>query len=397
MCPGYTFVDDEAYKDGMIETIQESLHSLRGYIEREEFAGYDPYDALNSPLLSRLNLGSKYIRIAFIQFLKRSPVNLRPLLLVRKGYNPKGLGLFLWSYARLYAVDKDPDCLERIDKLLGLICDSKSSGCTGNGWGYNFDWQNRAFFVPKGTPTIVNSAFVGHALLDTWELTGKEQALELALPIQDFILRDLRRHQEPDSLCFSYTPLDRYFVHNANMLGASLLIRLFGHTGEEECRETALASLTYSMNHQHEHGSWYYAERESSHWIDSFHTGFNLQAIRYFLEVGYGKEWQEGYERGVRFYCDHFFLEDGTPKYYHDRLYPIDIHSPAQAVVFLSGMGRNYQALTDKVASWMITNMQDPSGYFYFQIHPHYTNRIPYMRWGQAWAFHALTEYLRNR
>jgi len=23
------------------------------------------------------------------------------------------------------------------------------------------------------------------------------------------------------------------------------------------------------------------------------------------------------------------------------------------------------------------------------------TNKIPYMRWGQAWAFHALTEYVR--
>ena len=85
---------------------------------------------------------------------------------------------------------------------------------------------------------------------------------------------------------------------------------------------------------------------------------------------------------------------DGSPKYYHDRTWPIDIHSPAQAVVFFSGMGEKDRPMTDWILNWMLTNMQDESGYFYFQKHPYYTNKISYMRWGQAWAFHALTEYL---
>jgi hypothetical protein len=220
----------------------------------------------------------------------------------------------------------------------------------------------------------------------------------MALPIRNFILKDLNRHVEEDeSFCFSYTPLDRYFVHNANLLGASLLIRLHGETGDAESREAALMALAWSMRRQREDGSWYYAEKEGSRWIDSFHTGFNLQAVRYFLEAGFAKEWQEGYGRGVRFYRENFFLEDGTPKYYHDRLWPIDIHSPAQAVVFFSGMGETDAALTDGILHWMVTHLQDPKGFFYFQKHPRYTNRIPYMRWGQAWAFHALTEYLLCR
>jgi rhamnogalacturonyl hydrolase YesR len=265
-----------------------------------------------------------------------------------------------------------------------------------HGWGYNFDWQSRAFFVPKYTPTIVNSSFIGHALLDTFAFTGLSKAREMALPIGEFILQDLYRFEENGAICFSYTPIDNYFVHNANLLGASLLIRLFKETGKEEYRDTALAALAYSMKHQRPDGSWFYAEKETAHWIDSFHTGFNLQAIRYFLDLGFAEEYLAQYEKGVRFYADNFFLADGTPKYYHDRVYPIDIHSPAQAVVFFSGMGKKYEELTNKTLNWMIENMQGPDGAFYFQKHKYYTNKIPYMRWGQAWAFHALTEYLLN-
>jgi hypothetical protein len=367
---------------------------LLSYIEREQFRGHDPYDALSSPILSGLSFDNKFLRIAFIQFLKRLPVNLRALLLVKKDYNPKGLGLFLWGYAKLYAVDKNPRYLEQIDAILDLLERVKSHGCSGNGWGYNFDWQSRAFFASKGTPTVVNSSFIGHALMNAWQMTGNKRALGMALPIRNFILRDLNRHQEGDAVCFSYTPIDRYFVHNANLLGASLLIRLNAHTGDGTARETALAALAYSMRHQRDDGSWYYAEKESAQWVDSFHTGFNLQSIRYFLEAGFGEEHRPAFERGVRFYAENFFLVDGTPKYYHDRIYPIDIHSPAQAVVFFSGMGRAYADLTERILNWMIGNMQGSSGAFYFQKHRYYTNKIPYMRWGQAWAFHALTEYL---
>lgn len=131
------------------------LKRLRSYIEAECFKGYDPYDALNRPLLVGLSLGNKYLRIAFIQSLKRLPVNLRPLLLVRQDYKPKGLGLFLWGYAKLYAQAKNPHYLEQIDRLLDMLEECKTgmnrvsrspiavgdrlrgNDGVGHGWGYN--------------------------------------------------------------------------------------------------------------------------------------------------------------------------------------------------------------------------------------------------------------------
>jgi len=372
--------------------VKHHIESLRRFIEKEDFKGYDPYDALNSPFLRYLSHNSKYLRILFIQTLKRLPFNLRPVLGIRKELNPKGLGLFLWGYAKLCGAEKEQRYLTTISHLLDLLEHTRSNGYFGNCWGYNFDWQSRAFFLPKHTPTIVNSSFIGHALLDTYKYTGHERALEMALSIKDFILNDLNRLEEGNKICFSYTPVDHYFVHNANLLGASILIRLYKYTGESVLKDAALASLGYTMKHQREDGAWFYAERERAHWIDSFHTGFNLHSILYFIEEGFADEYLTDFNKGVCFYKDHFFLQDGTPKYYHNKTYPIDIHAPAQALVFFSRLGGKYTPLAEKILDWMVLHMQDKKGCFYFQKHPFYTNKIPYMRWGQAWAFHALTE-----
>jgi rhamnogalacturonyl hydrolase YesR len=371
--------------------LDQAITELRDYIEAQNYKGYDPYDALNSPVLSALTFKNKYLRIAYIQGLKKLPINIRPLLGIKKGCNPKGLGLILRGYAKLCKVDKKPEYLEKIDSILDLLDGLKSKYCSGNGWGYNFDWQSRAFFVPKFTPTVVNSSFIGHALLDAYLLASNERALNMALPVADFILSDLNRLEENGAICFSYTPIDRYFVHNANLMGASFLTRLNRFAKRTELKEVALKALKYSMRHQHDDGSWFYSEKETSHWIDSFHTGFNLQAIKHFLDEGEAEEYRTAFTKGVQFYVNKFFLDDGTPKYYHDSVNPIDIHSPAQALAFFSGMGEEYSKLTRKIMDWTFANMRDDTGYFYFQKHKHGMNKIPYMRWAQAWMFNALT------
>ncbi len=370
-----------------------AIDQMTHYIEEVDYAGYDPYDALNSPLLRCVSAKSKWMRIAFTQFLRRCPLNFRSVLGIKKGHNPKGLGLFLWGYAKLYAITKRHQCLEAIERLLELLEELRCAGYSGNCWGYNFDWQSGTYFRPRTVPTVVNTAFIGHALLDCHRLTGSTRALDLALSTEEFILRDLNRTAGDGAFCFSYTPVDQGIVHNANVLGASLLIRLRRYVADARLQEAAMTSLTYTMCCQHDDGAWYYADRKRQRWIDSFHTGFVLMALRYFLNEGVAQQYRQAYEEGIQYYVSHFFLTDGTPKYYSDRTYPIDIHSPAVAVAFLSKLGHRHRALTDRVLAWMLRHMWDPRGYFYFRKHRYYTNKISYLRWSQAWAFHALTEY----
>ena len=383
------------------QQVQNAADSLLQYCDSRDYSGYDPYDALNSPLLRAISLGLKYPRIAVTQGVKKLPWNLRPLLFIPKGHNPKGLGLFLWSHAKLYATTSDEQQrahhLERIEHLMDLLETVKGKDNHGNGWGYNFPWQSRAFYVPRFTPTVVNSCFIGHALLDAHKLTGSQRALDMALPIKDFILNDLNRTAHGDAFCFSYTPIDRLIVHNANMLGASLLIRLHHMSADPAAKDAAHASLAYSMQHQREDGSWWYADTSYQKWIDSFHTGFNLQCLQYFMDLGETPEYAQAYQSGTKYYADHFFLEDGTAKYFHDRTYPIDVHSYAQAMVFFSQQGEEHRGLLDRVTEKFLETFRDEkSGHIYFQQQtPERLVKIPYMRWSQSWALHGLTEYLR--
>lgn len=377
--------------------IKALLSQVLAHAERFDYAGYDPYDALNSPFLRALTGTSKWARIAVTQTMRRLPVNLRPLAGIARGHNPKGVGLFLWGCAKLFCTTGDARYLAKIDHLLQLLHELRCQGYSGNCWGYNFDWQSGTYFRPKGTPTIVNSAFIGHALLDCYEHTENERALEMAQSIGDFILNDLHRTPLGDAFCFSYTPVDQGVVHNANLLGASILVRLARYADSPHLIDPAMSSLAYTMKHQHASGAWFYADTRRQKWIDSFHTGFNLQAIRYILEEGYASEYRDHYLKGVHFYADNFFLPDGTPKYYNNRVYPIDIHAPAQAIAFFSGMGAEYQSLTERILDWMLRNMLGANALFFFRKGKYLTNRVPYMRWSQAWAFHAVTEYALQR
>jgi hypothetical protein len=373
--------------------IEAALDRLLAYGAKREWSGYDPYDALRSPIVSALTFGQKWPRIAWIQLLKRSPVNLRPLLLVSRGVNPKGLGLV----ARALAFDasgRRGDRRSEVAALLARLDGLRSERATGAAWGYNFDWQSRAFFVPEGTPSIVCTTFVANAYLDAYRRWGEERWRARAREACDFLLADLHRTPGPDdSFCFSYTPLDRTCVHNASMLGAELLARVARETGERELRDAALSATRFTLRAQAADGSWPYGTLEFQSWIDNFHTGFVLTSLDAVVTSCEKPEWLAPLRRGYDFYRTHFFLADGTPKYYHDELYPIDVHSAAQALVTFAAMSHLDSSALDMgrlVARWAIENMSNGDGYFYFQRHRRYTNRTSYIRWSQAWMVYGL-------
>jgi hypothetical protein len=367
-------------------------------VETTKFKGFDPYDALNSKFIRTLSFGNKYIQAGLTQFFRSFPINLRSLFFISKGYNPKGIGLFLESYSKLYFIEKDEKYLPMIDQLLDILNETKSEGYHGNCWGYNFPWQSRVVYKPRWTPTIVNTAFIGHALLYCYELTNSSKALDLVKGIPDFILKDLNRYEEDNSFCFSYSPIDKEFVHNANMLGASFLIRYAKIFNKPELNPVAHRSLKYSINHQNTDGSWYFANTSSHQWIDSFHTGFKLESIRWFIEAGEGDSYIKNYEKGIEFYVQNFFLKDGTPKYYHNITYPIDIHAPAEGIYFFSKFADSkFKTLTARIYTWVVNNMYSESkNYFYFRISKYGKNKIEYIRWSSSWILRGLVEFKYN-
>jgi len=380
----------------MKNNIVTSFNLLKNYCEKENFRGWDPYDGLNSKVFQALPLKKiTFFRLAWIQFFKRNPINLRSVLLIDKEHNPKGLGLFLTGYCNLYKMEKKEQYLTKINYLANQLILLKTPGFSGACWGYNFHWQSRAFFLPKGTPTVVATSFISYALMDAYEITKNEKYLETALSSADFVLKDLNRTQKEEGFIFSYSPFDNTEVYNASLLGSKLLARIYNYTKDEMLLTAAKASVVACVNVQKKDGSWVYGQLSTQKWVDSFHTGYNLECISEYQKYSNDKSFQLNIEKGLKYYLENFFLENGTPKYYHNKIYPIDIHAPAQFIVTLIQLGifKNNQKLAKKILDWTIENMQDKDGYFYYQIKRGISSKIPYMRWAQAWMFYAFSFY----
>ncbi len=374
-----------------------SFNHLKLYCESENFKGWDPYDGLNSRVFKVLHLDKiMFFRLAWIQLFKRNPINLRNIFMVAKGYNPKGLGLFLTSYCNLYKIEQKKEYLDHIVFLADKVIELKTNGYSGACWGYDFDWQSRAFFLKKGTPTIVATSFVSSALLDAYDVTKNKKYLDVAISSAKFFLNDLNRTQKDEGFIFSYSPYDNTCVYNASLLGSKILSRIYSYTNDAALLDAAKESVVACSNAQREDGAWIYGELGIQDWVDSFHTGYNIECINEYKKYSGDSSFDDVINKGLKYYIDNFFLEDGTPKYYDTKTYPIDIHAPAQFIVTLSKLDLidEHRELVDRVLSWTIENMQDKEkGFFYYQIKENISSKIPYMRWAQAWMFYAFSFY----
>ena len=367
--------------------IEDAFLRLDSYCRGENYQGWDVFDGLNSQLFRCSGLyKSEFLRLVWIQLFKRSPINLRRSTLVQKGFNAKGLGLFASGFL---ALKRYNEARKLLDKLLTMRC----QGYTGNCWGYNFPWQARAFYVPEGKPNLVTTVFVANAFLDYFDRTGETDAFLVAEGCCKFILENLVVFEGEESLCLGYIPGEEARVHNVNMLGAALLARVGAQNGNNIFLKKSEKAMAYSVAALQEDYSWPYGELHHHRFIDNFHTGFNLVALKNWMAYTGEHRWQDELSKAYGYFLDTFWQSDGCPKYYNNSLYPIDIHCSAQGIITcvkLEEFDDISRPIADKIARWAIENMQDKNGYFYYQKTKWYTNRIPYIRWSQAWMFYAL-------
>jgi hypothetical protein len=389
--------------------VEDSFKRLKVYIEKEQYKGWDPYDGLNSKVFQATPLKHwDLARLAWIQGFKRSPINFRKLFLVPKEYNSKGIGLLLSAYCNLYSITNKGNLqfgssnsnLEKIVFLADLLLKLQNKNYSGACWGYNFDWQARRLFLfPNDTPTVVATTFCFNALLDAYEITKDQRYLSTAMSSVNFVLNDLSKTPHNNGFLFSYSPLNgNNTVYNASLLGAMLLSRSYIYSNNEEHLSIARSAVLAACEGQNEDGSWVYGMLPVQSWIDSFHTGYNLDAIITYQNVSNDLSFKTSIEKGFTYYINHFFEVDGTPKYYHNKTYPIDIHCPAQLFVTLSKFKRfsENKELAEKVMDWAIKNMQDKKGYFYYQLKKGMSSKISYMRWSNAFMLNAMSFYLKE-
>jgi len=380
----------------------DSFEKLFNYVKKHDYKGIDLYDGLNSRLFRGSFLyRSRLFRLALIQFCKLSPINFRNLLLVPKGFNSKAGALFLLGNLNAFKITGEEKYKGEAQRLYERLKETVIERNEGVGWGYNCDWQARAFFVPEGTPNIVASVYVGRALVEYYETFGCKEALDFAGKIAEFILNEMIMIENEDYLCFRYIPDELAQVHNANLLAASFLSSMKKYSNKAYSKlldDKIVKSVNFSIADIDESGSWAYGTQLFHRWVDNFHTAFNIESLLNIRENSDMAELEPVITKITNYYFNNLFTEEGMPKYYNNRPYPIDIHVIAQVLIVLNKIRKSniaysetrLQAIEERVVE-CVKLFQDEEGYFYFQKCEHYWNKIPYIRWGQAWMFYALT------
>ncbi len=382
--------------------IQNAYDKLVVWLRKNGWDGYDPYD-IQDYLIQKAKKGTPVSPEKQKEIFQKAniyPVRVREELKIKKKRNAKALGLLTAAWVRIYKVTNDERFLEEAEKIAKWLLKNPSKGYENLCWGYPFDWQS-VIFIPIGTPSAVVSTVVGDGLWELFSVTRNEKYLNACESICRFITEDLKMDDMGGKgICFSYTPIDDYHVHNANLFCGEFLARVGKEVENNKWLKLAERTADYAISEQNNDGSIYYWGRiqnnNAPNKLDHYHSGFEIRCLFYIAQHLQLEKIKQAYQKYLKFYLQNYLLLDGTPKIVPASPYPVNIHGAAESVLMLSILSREHPQLfqlAKKTLQWTIKNMQNPEGWFGYVWTP--TQRIdaPFLRWGQAWMIRAFAEY----
>ncbi|WP_240910682.1 hypothetical protein [Thermococcus sp. MV11] len=369
--------------------------------------GWDPYDGLSGDI-SRKFTDKKLLNILMIQTNLYSPINLRPLFGIQKGRANKALALFSRAYLYLYALTGYEEFKIEAKYLLkeleeqNICYDSHKFSCAS----YYFPYIAPKHYLSHSLPDIICVTESLKSFVTAYEVLGTKKHLNLARGAMKFLREDLLE-MSSDKAYFKYTPEEEgKIVFNVSALALETMSSMLKHRFDNNLVEIGEKVTRLLLQHQRSDGAWPYSLYINSgiyYWQIDYHQGFILDGLVAFLPYIQDKNLKDeslnAIEKGVSFYITRQFSKEGWSYYRHPIKYPIDIHNQAQGIITLSKLYRafeesKYLNFAERIAEWTIKNMQDSSGYFYTHKWPGFVNKIPYMRWAQAWMMLALTTLL---
>jgi rhamnogalacturonyl hydrolase YesR len=375
------------------DQIWTSLKKVEKWVEAHGYQGYEPFDGLSS-IFRPLTFGNLLMDRLLLQLIRQCPINLRPILGVKPLDSTIGRGYMAWGYCHMFQLTGDKNYREKADACLQWLIENRSMGYEDFSWGKHFDFASRGGLYKAYEPILIWTSLIAQAFLEAYESFAEEKYLETADSVCRWILK-LPRNQTESGFCLGYHHQDSHAsIHNSNMAGAAVLARTAKYTNRQEYLAIAKEAMMYSCSRQLPSGAWLYGEDTQNRWIDNFHTGYNLDALKCYIKYSGDTEYEDKLNSGLHFYVHNFFEESGRPKYYHNRTYPVDSQCMSQAIDTLANFADGDKTLLDllfKVASWTIQNMQNDRGFFYYRLYPlGIKSKTPMLHWAQATMYKSL-------
>ena len=398
------------------EVVLEQLERTLTYARVRDYTGWDYGDGMSSRVRRALPVDNKWVNVAFQEVVKRSPLNVRPLLLVEQRRNVMGAALFtmanitagrLVDAGRRADATRPDDVVDRDDvhyrreaqNLADWLVEQDVAGYDGYCVGYPHPIQHLDGRGEPGQPDVVNTSFAVKALLRASALdsryaeavadAGKFPATHLNYePVEDGRGAVVDYHDKHEQ---------EYYTINAGALCARLYLDLYDHFGEADHRRRATELLDHVADLQTDRGGWLYRDPpEASHLsMDTHHNGFVVECFQRFHEVTGEARYEETLDDALRFFRRELFEADGAPNFDEESAYPRDIHASVQGVLVFTYAGD--LPFARRILQWAFDEFGAGDGRFYYRKERFFTKRQTLMRWCQAWMAFAMAEYLDAR
>ena len=377
---------------------------MYNWVEKEKYYGWDIYDGLFSPNTNKIV--NPLFRLLVVQLNKYSPINFRTTIGIEKGIDLKGQALFAEAYSKLYKISNNNHYLNSLERATSNILDCSLLDLHGSHcWASHYypygSFENK---LSPTTPDIIGTCHAIIALLNSYLITGNQNEYTAAKDAVEFVMNNYLVEVGGSSF-FKYTNSETpaYIVLNASAQAIEAISFYCKVSGDRKYINECINVVKCIVESQNDDGSWNY-----SNFFDGgckrtqidFHQGYIIDGLLSYLQnVEQNTEVECSINKAVDFYFKEQFRIDGSSFYRLPFQYPIDIHNQAQGIITFSKLiqlRNDFSVFSHKIMEWTIKNMQHKTGFFFYQKWPLVINKIPYMRWGQAWMMLALATYLES-
>lgn len=380
--------------------------ALLQHIEEENYLGYDPYDFYLSPI-------AKYLpkSILFLHLQKLSPVNIRPLIGIRKGMVTKVYPLMIDSYLNLYQLTNNTHYLDKAKEMYSnMMAAAVINKKDEIGWGRNYPFKTGGEIHDNKKPLAYLDARIGLAIIHLYDVTHDAILLPVVHRLITNILRTGRVIRKDGHSFIGYSPdKNTRLTFNVSMVATELFCHYLDRTQQQTChidgydlRQVACDIIATMIHFQEPDGSWTYgfSAKGTTFVQRDFHQGFIIDSlyhiIPYIKEVELKNDVLDTYQKGYQYLKDTQIDCHGAFFWRYPKKYPIDIHNQAQGILSLAinkedDNGERLQLILDYTIN---TFWNHRKHCFSYQKWSWMKNTISYSRWCNAWMLYSMTTAL---
>jgi hypothetical protein len=305
---------------------------------------------------------------------------------------------YAMGFFALARAEDDSRHIRRGRAFLNVLERSRSPHFEDPAWGYPFDWPTRYGVWRAGWPLITSTPYGYEAFEAGHAAVGDLDFVEMMRRVARFAAERIPvTPVGPGSEAAAYTPFDRRQVVNASAYRGFLLTAGGRRFDREDWLDAARRNVAYVLQSQRDDGSWPYSTDGPDDFVDNFHTCFVLKNLFKVWALTGEDEVREAIGAGYEFYLDQLLDETGRPVPFARRprltLHRRDLYDYAEGINLahlLQGeipvaRGVLESLVRDLIERWIL-----PDGHFVTRELVVGRNTIPYHRWAQSQAFHAL-------